>query len=303
MPTSSLWRRATLVIAASAAPVLALAAPGATAARARAAAGPNPSSTANTLRGVSAVSGSDAWAVGNYTNNTTGAIDTLILHWDGTAWAQVPAPSPSSTENVLLGVSAVSGSDAWAAGYYINNTSGVRNTLVLHWDGTAWAQVPAPSPGSGDCQLYGLSAVSGSDAWAAGDSTNPTTGDGVALILHWNGTVWTQVASPGVSSADNELRGVSAVSGSDAWAVGYYQNNATGAPANPLILHWNGTAWMGMQARTQARPRTTCSPSARTRVATPGRPGGGTGKPISKARCWRTGTAPRGRGWPAPTQA
>jgi hypothetical protein len=39
------------------------------------------------LFGVSAISSSDAWAVGRYFNTTTRAYDTLILHWNGTAWS------------------------------------------------------------------------------------------------------------------------------------------------------------------------------------------------------------------------
>ena len=49
---------------------------------------PNPSSTINELHGVSAVSATDAWAVGDYVNNTTSADDTLILHWSGTSWSR-----------------------------------------------------------------------------------------------------------------------------------------------------------------------------------------------------------------------
>lgn len=45
---------------------------------------PNPSSTNNGLASVSADSATDAWAVGSYSDDTTGAIETLILHWDGT---------------------------------------------------------------------------------------------------------------------------------------------------------------------------------------------------------------------------
>jgi len=39
------------------------------------------------LTGAAAVSPTDAWAVGSY-----GTFKTLILHWDGTAWAKVPSP-------------------------------------------------------------------------------------------------------------------------------------------------------------------------------------------------------------------
>jgi hypothetical protein len=93
---------------------------------------PNPSPTSNLLKGVSAVSGSNAWAVGSYNDTTTGASKTLVLHWNGTAWSKVKSPSPSSLFSELDGVSAVSGSDAWAVGRYWNGTAGVWDSLVLH---------------------------------------------------------------------------------------------------------------------------------------------------------------------------
>jgi len=42
------------------------------------------------LDAVAATSATDAWAVGNY--SSASASGTLILHWDGTAWTQVPSP-------------------------------------------------------------------------------------------------------------------------------------------------------------------------------------------------------------------
>jgi hypothetical protein len=98
------------------------------------------------LFAVSAVSGSDAWAVGR--QNSTGVFKTLILHWNGTAWSKVKSPSPSLADAELMGVSAVSGSDAWAVGWYWNRTGTATDTLILHWDGTAWTQVKSPNPSS-----------------------------------------------------------------------------------------------------------------------------------------------------------
>jgi len=46
---------------------------------------------------------------------------------------------PSSVYNALTSVSANSANDAWAAGSYINDTTGVRDTLILHWNGAAWS--------------------------------------------------------------------------------------------------------------------------------------------------------------------
>src|SRR6266566_4410465 len=190
----------------------------------------------NELYGVSAVSGSNAWAVGR--QNSTGVFKTLILHWNGAAWSTVKSPSPSSSDAELFGVSTRSGSDAWAVGNYDSNT------LIVHWNGTAWTQVKTPSLGPGVYGgLNGVSAVSGSDAWAVGSHSIPSDpGRSRTLVLHWNGTAWSKINSPTPNPNDlNFLEGVSARSGSDAWAAGRYWN--TTGVARSLILHWNGTAW------------------------------------------------------------
>src|SRR5206468_2374658 len=104
---------------------------------------PNTSTTQNNLLGVTCVSASDCWTVGSYVAGS-GAPRTLIEHWDGTAWAIVPSPNASLPNNVLSGVTCVSASDCWAVGYYIT-ASGVYQTLIERWDGTAWAIVNSPN--------------------------------------------------------------------------------------------------------------------------------------------------------------
>src|SRR5258708_3389818 len=107
---------------------------------------------------VRAAAGRDGWAVGWYRKGPARAFDTLILHWNGTAWAQVHSPNPSPGNNYLFGVSARSGSDAWAVGNYDSNT------LIVHSNGTAWTQVKTPSPDPGVYSpLNEETALSGSD--------------------------------------------------------------------------------------------------------------------------------------------
>ena len=182
-------------------------------------AAPHNRSTAlgNFLTSVSAVSASDAWAVGNAPG--------LALHWNGTRWVRTAIPHSSSL-SALNGVSALSASDAWAVGA-LGDVS--TTTLALRWNGTAWARVPTPSPGR-FTDLTSVSAASPADAWAVG--VNP------ALALRWNGMAWTQVAVP--HPPGSSLLGVSTLSPTDAWAVGNHVANHT---ARTLVLHWNGTAW------------------------------------------------------------
>ena len=205
---------------------------------------PSPSSLFSELDGVSARSGSDAWAVGRYWNVTARVWDSLVLHWNGTAWSKVKSPNPGSSFSQLYGVSAVSGSDAWAVGSYDTSDGGVTKTLVLHWDGTAWSKVKSPNPSSVSYNsLDGVSARSGSDAWAVGDYGTSDGGRSGTLILHWDGTAWTKVNSPSPGSGLNGLTGVSAVSGGDAWAVGNSSSYDNPYVIDTLILHWDGTAW------------------------------------------------------------
>ncbi len=158
--------------------------------------------------------------------------------------------APASTaaqDGDLLGVSAVSASDAWAVGYKCSNAECALpnltfSTLIDHWNGRKWSTVASPSPGP-STQLTGVSAVSATDAWAVGNTNSGpvnTTPD-PALILHWNGKKWSKVSIPEPSTAYYFLRGVSAISATDAWAVGSW--DAVGVDSRALILHWNGRKW------------------------------------------------------------
>ena len=202
---------------------------------------PNPGGTnyqGTTLFSVSALSPSDAWAVGLYCTKKS-LFRTLTLHWDGTSWRQVTSPEPGQ-QSLLSSVSADSPTDAWAAGFYTSST-GIRKTLVLHWDGTSWTKVISPNPGS-ERALNGVSAVSSSDIFAVGNYS-ASTAPSLNLALEGNGTTWTKLRTPNPSSS-SFLTGVSALSATGAWAVGQYDTGTgSNTVANTLLLGWNGTKW------------------------------------------------------------
>jgi hypothetical protein len=60
-------------------------------------------------------------------------------------------------------------------------TGTVHSALILHWDGTKWANVPSPHPGSTN-DLFAVAAASASNAWAVGTFTG--SGPSQALTLH-----------------------------------------------------------------------------------------------------------------------
>src|SRR5580698_6796033 len=108
---------------------------------------------------------------------------------------------------------------------------------------------PPDRPGPGDPNLLtGAAVTSARNAWAVGYYANAPLGEGAeqTLIEHWNGQAWKIAPSPnpGGSAADNSLHGVTAVSPTDAWAVGYYSRGGD----HTIIEHWNGHAWHAVQS-------------------------------------------------------
>jgi hypothetical protein len=107
-----------------------------------------------------------------------GTAQTLIEHWDGTAWTRVRSPS-GGTISGLRAVAVTSASDAWAVGLTLSPRAGVRG-LIEHWNGKAWARVPSPGEGG----LAGVAAAGPRTAWAVGFDADST------VTEYWNGTAW-----------------------------------------------------------------------------------------------------------------
>jgi len=193
------------------------------------------------LSAVSAISRSDAWAVGR-SDGPDGSSTALILRWDGASWTTVHH-FDSGPDSILNGVSADSARDAWAVGLYCAAQCAgapVDEALIVHWNGSAWTRVPTPDPSSTFNVLYDVSADSPTDAWAVGLFQGPVATK--TFVLHWDGASWSRVNSPDPGSSFNQIDGVAAISPADVWVSGFSLN--FGAPRlKGLLLHWNGSRW------------------------------------------------------------
>ncbi len=162
-------------------------------------------------------------------------------------WTIVSSPNASTvslSNNELNGVAALSDTNVWTVGDYSSTTdNNVDHTLIEHWNGTAWSLITSPNAGTMSNQLLAVSGDSTSDVWAVGDFATSSTAEGNrTLIEHWNGTAWSVVNSPNASSEGDNLTGVAAISVSNVWAVGWFENNGE-SEILPLIEHWNGIVW------------------------------------------------------------
>jgi hypothetical protein len=182
---------------------------------------------------VSAINGSDIWAVGTNSH-------TLAEHWNGTSWSMASTPNAGTGDNILNAVSGTASTDVWEVGYYQFGTW--KQTLIEHWNGANWSIVPSPNPNNRLNELHGVVAISPSNAWAVGSSSSGNVPDQTTLILHWDGMDWSIIPSPSPGSGgQNILYAVDANSANDVWAVGSYTH--VGEFAQTLVAHWDGASW------------------------------------------------------------
>jgi hypothetical protein len=184
------------------------------------------------LDNIQAVSATDIWVLGQ--NETTSA--PLVWHGNGRTWTQIPVPGQMLHGGGLAGIAATSPDSAWAVG-----TTGSSQTLILHWNGTAWSRQASPNAPGVDL-LDSLTATSPGNAWAVGEACSKTSQNCSPLILHWNGTRWSLTRSPLVADSDH-LEDVTATSPDNAWADGLTCSLTLGCPSGAMIVHWNGQAW------------------------------------------------------------
>ena len=199
---------------------------------------PNVGPSGTVLTGVAAIASNNVWAVGY--SNTYGTPQTLALHWNGSSWTVIPSPIVPGGSG-FDGISAVSSTDIWAVGYRAGGMpdfSTTTGTMVAHWNGSSWKEVPSPNIGNRMNELAAVAAISTNDVWAVGTWRNIGE-DFQTLTQHWNGTSWTIVPSPN-PSAESQLSAVAGVTGQDVWATGSGWDGVTGLP---LFFHWTGSSW------------------------------------------------------------
>ncbi|HEX8228720.1 MAG TPA: S-layer homology domain-containing protein [Chloroflexia bacterium] len=182
------------------------------------------------LLDIDAVSTNDIWAVGFY-DGPYKATKGLLIHWDGKSWSQLPHPLDGY---ILSSVSATQPDEVWAiaAGTPYHSPPYQRDYKVVRWDGHDWSMLPA-LPVTGTIELAEIEAIAPDDVWVVGSKTTGDGSDLYNLMLHWNGSAWTEYTIPG-----SGLLGISALAGDDIWAVGH------------AFIHWDGSSWTVVQEYT-----------------------------------------------------
>jgi len=194
---------------------------------------PNASSAPiNELNGVSCLSASNCWAVGDYNlSNSTGS-KTLVEQWNGSSWNIVSSPNLSNEGDQLNSVYCTSSSNCWAVGGGERNG---RPAVIEHWNGSTWSLETSGVSSVGD--LQSVTCTSSSNCWAVGYSS-ANANSSSSLVEQWNGSNWSTVSTPNSNQA--EFSSVTCTSASNCVAVG---GTNTGDGSNSLIEQWNGSTW------------------------------------------------------------
>jgi hypothetical protein len=134
-------------------------------------------------------------------------------------------------------------------------------------------------------ELLGIDCSSHTRCWTVGDEAH---GHGSSVeIFRWDGRRWSEVShKPFVVGISSSLEGVTCVSSSDCWAVGYSSTYAPHYATFTLLVNWNGRRWLPF--------RTTRLAGALEAVSC-----------VTTADCWAVGTSQdgtlilhwNGRGW------
>lgn len=199
---------------------------------------------------VVSVDATHAWAVGSEAYSPEQPNDTgtpLILQWDGTRWARAALPAIAWHGRFDL-VAADSPSNVWAVGSTAAAVPEDQVTHVLHYDGTAWRQVPFPRGNSKSYALITGLTVVGGHAWVVGNHQSEV------IIEQWDGRSWRSHQSPAECRTGGTSFGgmpnfctftaIKAFRSDDVWAAG---NGAWKGFKGPLLFHWNGSGWRTVQ--------------------------------------------------------
>lgn len=164
------------------------------------------SPTSEDLFAVDFLSPSDGWAVG---------AGGTILHWNGDKWSKKSSPVSFWLNDIHM----LSSSNGWIVGH---------GGTLLHWNGSNWSQASADYMP----QIESVDMVSSNSGWAVG-------ADIYMEMLRWNGSSWNSV---NLSNINSRLKSVDMLNSSYGWAGG----------ENGVMLRWNGSNWSQVGIPTDA---------------------------------------------------
>jgi hypothetical protein len=175
-------------------------------------------------------------AIGGMWEDASGAVwistdDAQVLVWNGTTWTE-----KTLGDNNVTWAWGTAWDDIWTL------QQDFPSNRTLHWDGTAWSQIPFPfTPDDGTGDGYTVQGIWGSapnDYWIiGGQAVNANVID--RALFHWNGSAWSEAGTFGTEDY-NVSSGFSSIWG--------HASNDIYALARTALYHYDGTSWTSVSA-------------------------------------------------------
>jgi hypothetical protein len=139
-------------------------------------------SQASGITSVTAISRSDVWVFGS--SSFSGEPSVGAWHYDGRTWTRAGGMAAA-----IYRASALAAGNIWAI------TASPRGGAVVHYNGSAWSEVPAADSALASTQLNDVLAASPGNVWVSG-ITPVNAADGRLVLVHWNGKSWKRFVAP-----------------------------------------------------------------------------------------------------------
>jgi hypothetical protein len=192
-----------------------------------------------------AVSGSDVYVGGWFTNVHGIPTADYVARWDGSAWHGLGS-NVAGTDGAfgcngscVVYALAVSGSNIYVGGGFTDVAGNTAADYVARWDGSDWHAMG--TAGSINNDVFAL-AVSGSDVYAGGYFTDAGGTAAADYVAKWDGSNWSALPDGSGNAALHGQVNALASSGGNLYVGGQFLN-AAGIPAADHVARWDGSAW------------------------------------------------------------
>ncbi|MDD2921204.1 MAG: hypothetical protein PHQ36_02865, partial [Anaerolineales bacterium] len=205
-----------------------------------------------------AVSGTDVYVGGYFTDAAGLPAADRIAKWDGANWSALGnngAPGNGSISSGYVNAIAVSGANVYVGGnfYDVNNNGAALPTAdyVAKWDGTNWSALGSNGAnGALNYTVYSI-LINGTNVYVAGSFTNAAGLGAADYLAKWDGTNWNALGNNG--AGDGAIPNKSgpyvpalAMQGGNLFVGGYFYDVNDGASPQlqaDYLAQWSGTHW------------------------------------------------------------
>jgi hypothetical protein len=181
---------------------------------------------------VIAISGSDVYVGGYFTDAGGNPNADYIAKWDGTAWSALGTTPFNNTVNAIV----INGADVYAGGAFLDAGGDANADNIAKWDGTAWSALAG-----GLNSWVAAIAISGADVYVGGQFTDAGGDANADKIAKWDGAAWSAL---GTTPLNDSVFAI-AISGTDVYAGGFFTDAGGDANAD-YIAKWDGATWSAL---------------------------------------------------------